>query len=1203
MAHNNGFLRFFLFSLLALLLQSTSFASSDSVSDVSIQWQISSSTPDGFSASLTLDREEGISQNPSSPLYNFSDDSDSDQLLFSTLISVPNGRDLSIEVDQSGSIEADSYIGEPFIFRGIRLFPVQFRPSTSYLATNTQNISELNFTTHFDNGNNSSPGSTETIRLSVEVYNFLKSHILNLDELDIDVVTPLGRILIVVEDDEELITELQPYIDWKTQLGYKVQLTHPDIDNYNQIKSNIESYYYDDDPIPLDYVLMIGDNDGSIRMLGHIGPSGRTDHKYTTFEDDLLGSLAIGRFSVTNIDQLRIAVKKTISYERDIDPEDTQWFNKSLLTVGSGSGLTPIQTSRAIRWMMHSRDMTAVDTLWFTMPEGDGAIPQRIVSRMNRGTSYVSYRGLYGMSGWETNIHTGQMLTNTKYPVVITLTCATGWWDHEETCISEGFVRAGSVNHPTGAVACIGTATIETHTLYNNIVGAGIFEAIFRNNVRTIGWSLLSSKYRLWEAYAQGGRLNQVENFSCWNNLMGDPALRMWVGTPSFPEVAHLDSIPVGQNYLDVNVTFGDDWPSTVWATISDENGVIDSKLIDQSVHTRLAIENMSQESFILTVAGDNVAPYQYEFNSFFTEKLIVPSNIVISDGVDGDGIANPGEVVTLDFRLTNVGTETFEPQDVTITSEDPFFTIISNSTLSIPEIEPQGTFDINGLFTISIDVNTPDNYQPEFFLNIDDTTRSAIHFDINSWELTTDNKIISTNPDSDSILLPGETGLLRFTVKNGGSVLGKDIQARIISISSDEVATMGGSISLGDISNESGANEVIFETTAIAGSNLYLGERVDFSVEFSDLRNVKDTLDYYMYVGDPRFNGLTGPCDYGYWAVDNDDRDYPCAPYYDWKDIILPDNDLDMLDAWENSDESTVIDLPFTFQYYGEEFNKLTVCTNGWVSMGEWAEFDFPRNWPIPNPLGSPAMIAPFWDDLKHIDYTDEFGTHVRYSVYAEHIESEGIFVVTWNSVLLIPSWENTYPINVQLILYDPEMYPTSTGNGVIQFQYGEIRRYGEIGLENSYETVGIESPDQRTGVQYNYWNRPDEGAQLVNNFTAVVFTDDLSASQHVGINDPVIQESLPTEFAIQNIYPNPFNPSTSIAISLPEAGDLTVQVFNLLGQSIATLSNGGQYAAGTHNFIFDVNKVTSHASGIYFVRASLNGNATQMKKIMLVR
>jgi len=99
------------------------------------------------------------------------------------------------------------------------------------------------------------------------------------------------------------------------------------------------------------------------------------------------------------------------------------------------------------------------------------------------------------------------------------------------------------------------------------------------------------------------------------------------------------------------------------------------------------------------------------------------------------------------------------------------------------------------------------------------------------------------------------------------------------------------------------------------------------------------------------------------------------------------------------------------------------------------------------------------------------------------------------------------------------------------------------------------------------------------------------------VSVSEMEIGE-IPSYFSL-NSYPNPFNPATTIQVSLPEAGELSVTVFNITGQQVATLASGS-YNAGTHILTFDG---TNLASGIYFARATVPGHLDQVQKVMLVR
>ncbi|MBD3232109.1 MAG: T9SS type A sorting domain-containing protein, partial [candidate division Zixibacteria bacterium] len=74
------------------------------------------------------------------------------------------------------------------------------------------------------------------------------------------------------------------------------------------------------------------------------------------------------------------------------------------------------------------------------------------------------------------------------------------------------------------------------------------------------------------------------------------------------------------------------------------------------------------------------------------------------------------------------------------------------------------------------------------------------------------------------------------------------------------------------------------------------------------------------------------------------------------------------------------------------------------------------------------------------------------------------------------------------------------------------------------------------------------------------------------------------PSEYGLRGNYPNPFNASTNINFSLPEAGNVSLEVYNLLGQKVATLVNG-YVEAGQNTVTWDA---SYQASGVYFYKLS---------------
>jgi hypothetical protein len=91
----------------------------------------------------------------------------------------------------------------------------------------------------------------------------------------------------------------------------------------------------------------------------------------------------------------------------------------------------------------------------------------------------------------------------------------------------------------------------------------------------------------------------------------------------------------------------------------------------------------------------------------------------------------------------------------------------------------------------------------------------------------------------------------------------------------------------------------------------------------------------------------------------------------------------------------------------------------------------------------------------------------------------------------------------------------------------------------------------------------------------------------------------AVPSQYALHQNFPNPFNPSTRIEFSLRESGLTTLKVYNLLGQEVRTLMQNEMTAAGTYAIPFDA---TGLPSGIYFYSLT-SGAFSDVKKMVLMK
>jgi hypothetical protein len=115
-------------------------------------------------------------------------------------------------------------------------------------------------------------------------------------------------------------------------------------------------------------------------------------------------------------------------------------------------------------------------------------------------------------------------------------------------------------------------------------------------------------------------------------------------------------------------------------------------------------------------------------------------------------------------------------------------------------------------------------------------------------------------------------------------------------------------------------------------------------------------------------------------------------------------------------------------------------------------------------------------------------------------------------------------------------------------------------------------------------------------------------SAAEYATINDWLTngistaversQSTVPSKYALSQNYPNPFNPTTKVDYSIPHRGFVTLAVYNLLGEKVATLFEG-ERQPGTYSAFFNA---ASLSSGVYFYRLE-SGSVSISKKLLLMK
>ena len=125
----------------------------------------------------------------------------------------------------------------------------------------------------------------------------------------------------------------------------------------------------------------------------------------------------------------------------------------------------------------------------------------------------------------------------------------------------------------------------------------------------------------------------------------------------------------------------------------------------------------------------------------------------------------------------------------------------------------------------------------------------------------------------------------------------------------------------------------------------------------------------------------------------------------------------------------------------------------------------------------------------------------------------------------------------------------------------------------------------------------------------TTLEITDNQTYDRALGFNRlalpaPVALQTRPAVFSLADNYPNPFNPTTTLQYALPQAADVALTVYNVLGQPVRTLVAERQNA-GRYTVEWDATNDQGHrlSSGLYFYRLQAGGDFLEVKKMLLLK
>ena len=932
------------------------------------------------------------------------------------------------------------------------------------------------------------------IELSEDIYDFT---ILNTSEASsiltreaIDYESPV--LLIIAPEDNNILNLMNPFINWKKSKGYTVLYHTLNQTGYTntEIKSFIQNLYNNGD-YPPNYICLVGDADGPYAIPTFNENlsiyNGETDHPYTLLNgNDNISDVSIGRLSIRSLGDLATITNKIINYEQYPYLSDNNWFEKALCVGDSAiSGLSAIITNQIIAELMVQYGYNYVIEVY------QYPFVNQIENSINSGVSFYNYRGFSGSSGWQKdsadNLNNGYML-----PFASVITCDTGSFLEDEESISENFLRAGSISIPKGGIAAVGMSTQGTHTMFNNCLDYGLYHGIFVEKINTIGDAVNYAKNNLLLNYPNNPN-NYIDIFSHWINLMGDPTLSLWTEEPKELSLILDETIPIGQNSINIisNNIEGPVGRTKISITDSSFN------LVAHGITNELGelilnwdVDSLPIGTYNVVGTKKNYIPFRSEFNINETSSSINLIDFHVSSQSDSQ-IIIPGEMVDVKFKIKNYGTDTINNVGVDISINDEYVNLI-NQEIMIDDISSYELSDeILFSATINSDILKRD-IEGEIIITHEDIIWSfPFSFLVSGAEINIDD--FDTNGE-DNFLSPGDNSI-NLIFHNNGEINSREMEINLFS--NHIFLNLNETIIIPEIdSNES----YVASLDLFINSGAYPGLQIPVNVSYIINGESMSQKIFIFPIGEVGYSDPSGPDEYGYYIYDFNDYGYSLRPNYNWIEIdpyfegngtIL----IDLNDDGENQDDVTFINLPFDFKFYGQDYQQISISTNGWLKPGLTNQSSF-RNWRLPGPGGPSPMIAAFWDDLQ----TSSGRICVQYD------SDNNWYIIEWSSIQNgFDGSEETF----QIIIYDQEYYPTLTGDNMIKIQYKEFNNVnsGHYDTYNqwhgNYASVGIENSFSNIGLEYSWNNQYLNSASILENESAILITTDSPSLENYLLGD----------------------------------------------------------------------------------------------------
>jgi hypothetical protein len=411
-----------------------------------------------------------------------------------------------------------------------------------------------------------------------------------------------GRMLIVSHD--AFVPHLEGFAAWKRQRGIDVTVAAiGELGGTSAAVGRAIAAMYAE-PAGLAWVVLAGDKDQVPTNVGLYDGSDSDSRYAMVAGNDSYPDLFVSRLSASNLTQLLTQVNRIIAYEKTpATGAAAAWYGTGVGIAGDEGSPSDLMRADLLRDHLLDYGFTTVDQIY----QGRGGTTTSIRTTLERGCSLVNYLGHGTGFGWTSVPFSSgdvQALENRDmWPWIIDVSCSNGDFDLP-TCFAEAWLRAGTPEQPTGAVAMI-AATSLTPWLPPTVMQAEVVDLLTGDQANTIGSLCYSGLMQVLNRYAGlDVALRVVEQ----NVIFGDCSLMVRTTAPSSFDLEQVPTLAAGASSWTVD-TGG---PEGSVAALTSDGVLHGVGVADAAGRAVVAISTSldDRSTVTLTMTGYNMTPF-----------------------------------------------------------------------------------------------------------------------------------------------------------------------------------------------------------------------------------------------------------------------------------------------------------------------------------------------------------------------------------------------------------------------------------------------------------------------------------------------------------------------------------------------------------------------------------------------------------------